>query len=169
MPLLAILEVDCCFISLQLAKVIQAHNTTLQRIALRNCFSGSECWLANDPITWAEFFDSITSAGYPKLREVSISPSMPPMNGEEDLELDGEIINLAYVPITASEANGAERIEHIKRTIANDPHRRLFAYAVLDDKYGMLFEHEEKNAAAFFEGRDQVAFDKFMAMVESNG
>ncbi len=41
------------------------------------------------------------------------------------------------------------RAEEVRLPLEENPKRRLFPYAVLDDKYGMLLEDEYENQASF--------------------
>jgi len=54
------------------------------------------------------------------------------------------------------------------KTLSEDPQRRLFAYKILDDKYGTLFDDEEQNVQSFLQGDDQKAYDRLMRIVNDN-
>lgn len=60
------------------------------------------------------------------------------------------------------------RAEEVRLLLEENPKRRLFPYAVLDDKYGMLLEDEYENQASFFKGDDQKSWERLMEIVEGN-
>lgn len=148
MPQLRNLEIEYCFISKQLAYFICAHSFNLERVYLANCFSGMNCGLADNPISWADFLEFLLSVEYPKLEEFSIAPV-------------GVSLGAIYRPTVVE-------TKAVKKTLEENPFRRVFAYAKLDDKYGELCGNDDLNLEAFLRGEDHVAFEKLMDAVEKN-
>lgn len=62
-----------------------------------------------------------------------------------------------------------EMARKAEKIVKEEMGRRAFAYKILDDKYGMLFDDEDSSLQAFLEGEDQGAFDGLMELVGRNG
>lgn len=161
MPSLKVFELQCCFISESTARFIASHNKTLKRIKLDYCYSGASCYNAAEHTTWATFFniiaDSLDTGETTVLEEFLVSPQT----------LGKSRHSLAYKenPVGVLISGEDREIELARRMSEADPRCRPFAYATIDDKYGMLCDAEEQNLNAFLAGRDQAAFNRVMASV----
>jgi hypothetical protein len=161
MPLLQVLELRFCFISERTARFIGSHVKTLKRVRLEDCYSAAGDYNAEEHTTWARFFniiaDSLDKTETPPLEEFFVSPRV--------LVKSRELVNWRESS-TAIKGDGIQ-VELAFSMSRTNPHRRPFDYARLDDKYGFLSEMEEQNLNAFLEGNDQSAYDRVMAVVES--
>ncbi|KAM0702272.1 hypothetical protein Q7P35_011182 [Cladosporium inversicolor] len=159
MPLLQVLELQCCFVSERTARFIASHVKTLKRVRLEDSYSAAEDYNAEEHTTWARFLniiaDSLEAAENPPLEEFSVTPHIlvksRNMGGHEKFS----------VPIKGDDTQ-IELAFSLSKTAS---HRRPFAYARIDDKYGFLSELENDNLAAFLLGHDQAAYDRVMAVV----
>lgn len=59
-------------------------------------------------------------------------------------------------------------IKSVRRTLREDPTRRLFSYSSLDEKYGMLVTEERETLNAFQQGEDEAAYTEVMRRVNRN-
>ncbi|KAF2472374.1 uncharacterized protein BDR25DRAFT_302595 [Lindgomyces ingoldianus] len=150
MPHLQTLELGWIFINPQLLEFINSHHETLISIRLEHTFSGASCRLAENGITWAEFFNSIHRAGPSKLKRLEILPLESRLKEDEEDE---------------SMSPEAERVQS---ALDQNPEKRLFSYAGLSSKYGMLFEYEENNIEQFERGEDQRGYDRLMSLIKTN-
>jgi hypothetical protein len=160
MPLLQVLELRFCFISERTARFIGGHVKTLKRVRLEDCYSAADDYNAEEHTTWARFFniiaDSLDAVDNPPLEEFFVSPRV--------LVKSRELANWRESS-TAIKGDDTQ-VELAFSMSRNDPHRRPFDYARLDDKYGFLSEMEEQNLDAFLAGNDQAAYDRVMAIVK---
>ena len=150
MPKLESLHLKHNFIGSQLNEFISGHADVLKRVHLESCYSGLNCGMAEDAISWADFFSGIVDARPSALASFQVTPVQTAFDGSE------------YGDTTE------EDVASVKKELAANPERHVFAYNVLDDKYGMLFEDYTGRIEAFKAGTDQAAFDRLMAVVASN-
>lgn len=153
MPLLKSINLEYCFIDPPLVDFLSQHSETLESITFNHCM-GSIQGLANNGIYWHTLFTSLTKANLQKLKRFEVLPVK--VSGVGDLD-DNQYGNLELFE-RAAEIWEAEE----------DQGRRAFPYAMLNSKYGTLFEDEETNVEAFLEERDQKGFDELMTIVERN-
>ncbi len=100
--------------------------------------------LPDDIPSWYRFFHAYASSKPSALRHVTITPENATLEDDDDAE---------DVQKTGEE-QGRER--------------RAFAYAEIDDKYGMLFEDEEQNSRAVRKGADMHGWEELMEVVRVN-
>ncbi len=155
MPLLKALHLEYIFASPELIGFLVGHKDTLEELTLRNCYASPE-GLAENGIYWSQLFTSLLSACPAQLRRFELGGSEMPLTHEECF---GREENEEEVPDDVREA---------RTILQQNPRRRLFPYAILDDKYGMLFHNEEDNLASFLRGEDQGSWDRLMELVEGN-
>ena len=153
-PCCRILELEYVFIGPELIEFLINHSKTLEVLYLHNCLA-SPSGLAENGIHWNEFFDSLHAANFLGLHELKISPSRVPLTSEECY---GQNEDPTRVP---------EEVKKARLILNDDQNRRVFAYGSLDDKYGMVFEDEEENLAAFERGEDQASYDRLMSQVSA--
>jgi hypothetical protein len=142
MPALRVLKFKECFIGPNMRDFICGHAATLESIELEDCASGLDSGSAENPISWAELFDSISKAGCRQLKDFVIPPTE---------------IFLEY-----SQPYVKERINELAGNT------RLFAYKALDGKYGFAMDNEDANFAAYERGEDPAAWDRLLAVIEEN-
>jgi len=151
MPLLKSVFLQNIFVSPELVDFLVGHSETLECISFNDCYGGIN-GEAENGIYWEALFTALSDAKPEELWRFDVLPLDPPyqdMNDHTDL----------------SETDGV----HICRTmLEQDPKRRLFAYKILDDKYGMLFDDEGETLQSFLEGDDQKAYDRLMHIVNDN-
>ena len=149
------LSLNTCFIEPELNDFLCARAATLESVVLENCYASSEnaMTLAENPATWAHLFAN--ARRLTKLRRFEILPADAPLTQKETY------------PDVEIEEDEPDEVLQARKTIETDSSRRLFSYAYLDDKYGMLFEDEESNLESFLLGEDQKAYDLLMADVRS--
>jgi hypothetical protein len=153
MPLLKSINLEYIFVDPPLIDFLVQHTSTLESISFEECMCGT-AGLSENGVYWYNLFESLIKAKPQKLKHFEILPveveglddEIAAQNG--DLELDD--------------------IGKVSKLMEEDENRRAFPYKVLDDKYGMLFEDDETNVEAFFEGKDQKAFDELMEIVRRN-
>jgi hypothetical protein len=156
MPLLQSFELKCCFISERLARFISSHGKALEQIRLTDCFSAAGDARATEHTTWAMFLDMLS-------------------NGIESIE-DSALEQLSISPATLGEkycavSQGVEiegsddEVEVVRRTMEDDPRRRMFSYATIERIDGDWYADGSQSLAAFLAGQDQAAFDKVMAAI----
>ncbi|KAL8644075.1 MAG: hypothetical protein Q9210_007436 [Variospora velana] len=156
-PKLRELEMRWYFIQETFVDFLKAHSATLERLTLSNCFwtdpSGAagtaDDWDVNEPLpedvpSWHRFFHTYAASKPSALRHVTVVPETVA------LELDDEMIQLQ------------------KNWKDQGKGRRAFAYAEIDDKYGMLMESKEENAWALRRGQDMEGWEELMAVVRAN-
>jgi hypothetical protein len=62
----------------------------------------------------------------------------------------------------------SEDVKRAREMLNENQNMRVFAYAILDDKYGTLFEAEEQNVEEFLRGEDQKSYEKLTGIIEKN-
>ncbi|ORY17064.1 hypothetical protein BCR34DRAFT_597156 [Clohesyomyces aquaticus] len=137
------------FVSASLAEFIARQGRTLERIQLKECYSGANCSLAENAITWTGFFGIVARAAPPALVSFEVSPIQV-------------MLDMEY-----SHMNKEEGVR-VMKALQQDPEKHLFAYNTLDDKYGMLFQDDETMIQSYDRGEDQAAFDRLMEVVRGN-
>ena len=151
MPLLKSLRLEHIFICQELLDFVLGHADTLEQLNLHDCKSSVNGLQENESFYWSDLFNPLHTAHIRKLSQLEIWPRNAPLYHSYDKEC-GE----------------PENVQQIRHVLREDATRRVFGYAMLDDKYGMCFEDEEENQAAFERGEDQMAFDKLMRKVDAN-
>lgn len=147
MPTLKRLELNYIFIAPELSDFLNSHVKAIEIIRLENCFSAvGESSEATNAISWAQLFTSFIEAGPTKLKEFEIFPAEVSF---EDGHSNGDIIMTA-------------------RKLGGTPGCRAFAHGFMDTRYGLMTEDEGENLASFFRGENQKAFDRLLAIIESN-
>ena len=147
------LELNHVFISNSLATFIAEHSHTLERVLLRDCYSGSDennCTEEGVAMAWGEFFSAIADSESLTLRTFEIAPSF---------------LETVQVPKPGS-------YRHSLATSARElrekfPERRMLDYKHVDDKYGMLFD-SDLGIERFEEAADQEGWEKLCAFLERN-
>ena len=129
------------------------HADTLEVLELTDCFACDE----DHRIFWDGIFTSLIEAKPKKLRSLTILPSKLPLN-DNDFPDDN---NYMKDP-------DSDEIARVRRILKENPERRLFGYAFIDDKYSFLYRQEEDNLAHFLIGDDQRAYTELMEIVDAN-
>ena len=162
MPLLKSLRLEYIFICQELADFTASHADTLERLTLHNCKScvSVNGLQENEPFYWSQLFDALHGADLKQLSHLEIQPSNAPLTLDESFDRD---FNRA-----PTERAEPDSVQQTRQLISTDKERRVFEYAMLDDKYGICDEDDEENQAAFERGEDQVAYDRLMAHVDAN-
>lgn len=151
MPLLKSLHLERIFICRELVDFVISHTDTLEQLTLHDCNSSVNGLQDNAGFYWNHFFDALYRADLKKLSHLEIRPYNAPLYNS-----------------FSQEETDPENVQQIRRVLSEDAKRRVFGYAMLDDKYGMCFVDEDENQAAFERGEDQVAFDRLMGNVNAN-
>ncbi|KAL9126628.1 MAG: hypothetical protein Q9217_004348 [Psora testacea] len=147
MPRLQYLNLEHIFICEELVDFLTAHADTLEIISMRDCYANIG-GLEENGIYWEQLFTALYNAKPRALGQVHILPIDLPIE-DEDAGADAE----------------RESCRRTRSLLEQDKRRRLFAYAMLNDKYGTLYDDEEQNVNSFLEGRDQKAYDDLMQVV----
>lgn len=155
MPSIKSLRLDYIFICPELVSFVLSHSKTLEHLSLVDCYAGIE-GLAENGICWQEFFDSLCNANLGKLSQIEVSPADQPLSDSE------------VYPTLAKDEEVPEEVHEAREILERDPSRRLFGYASLDDKYGMIFENDEENLASFQRGEDQASYDCLLRKIDAN-
>lgn len=166
MPHLRSLYLEHCFVDPNLVIILtgQLEAGLLEELHLRNCYSSSvDNTLAENGISWAEFFRALSATKSRSLRMLEVTNENK--GDDEESKYIGGMGIVAY-----NENEESEEIREVRAILEDQGKhgRRLFAHVSLDDKYGMLFTCEQDNRAKFLEGKDQKAYDDLMAMVVKN-
>lgn len=163
MPRLQSLHLEHIFICRELVNFLVGHADGLESMLLHNCYGGVNQLINDDPdgddegevengIHWHVLFNALADAKPKQLWRVEITPT----------EL------CYYYPYGDKGADESDETRKVRRILQEDPKRRLFAYKILDDKYGMLFDDEDENRTAFLRGDDQRAYDRLMEIFKAN-
>lgn len=160
MPLLKSLHLEHIFICQELVDFVVSHTDTLEQVTLHDCKSSVNGLQDNDGFYWNHFFDALHRADIKKLSHLEIWPH------SAALTFDETMYRKYGSPKKPSEES--EDVQQIRRVLSGDARRRVFGYAILNDKYGACDDDEEENQAAFERGDDQVAFDRLMGIVDAN-
>ena len=155
MPLLKTIYLENVFICPELVGFLAARTATLESISLNECYA-SIGGLAENGIQWSEFLTALYDAKSKKLCHLSITPSDVPLSMDEK-----------YKSFNSKKA-ASEEVIKARKSLKENTHLRLFAYASVDDKYGTLFADEDENLASFQDGEDQRAYDRLMEVVNEN-
>ncbi|KAL9047322.1 MAG: hypothetical protein Q9206_006836 [Seirophora lacunosa] len=144
LPKLRELEMRWYFIQETFVDFLKAHSTTLESWGFY-----ADDWDINEPLPedepcWHRFFHAYAASKPSALRHVTVVPETVP------LELDDETVQLQ---------------EDWKK---QGKERRAFAYARIDDKYGMLIEDEDENTWALRRGHDMEGWKELLAVVRAN-
>ena len=159
MPLLKSLRLEYIFVCQELADFVASHADTLERLTLHECSICANDLQENEPFYWSHFFDALHRADLKQLSYLEIQPSNASLTFDEATDR-----KYNRVPTEHAEP---DNVQQIRQVISTDQKWREFAYATLDDKYGVFFQDEETQAA-FERGEDQVAFDRLMATINAN-
>ena len=151
MPLLKSIHLENVFVCPELIDSLIGHRDILESITLHDCFGGID-GMAENGIHWSVLFTALANAESTQLRQLEILPLDVPYKYRFGSADDEE----------------RDEVQEITRLLEEDPKRRLFAYTILDDKYGMVFENDEENRNAFLKGDDQRAYDRLMQIVNAN-
>ena len=146
-PRLMYLSLENFFIRLQFLQFLLAHKNTLESICLVNCH-------AEDPMEWNRIFDSLSTAKPSRLRSFTVEPREAPFE-----YIDGSGHRMGASP---------ERIEQARTVLAEEPHRRMFSYALVHVEYDFLVDLGEVNVDEFLEGNDQRAWDRLQDLITEN-
>ncbi|KAI0154690.1 hypothetical protein GGR57DRAFT_502440 [Xylariaceae sp. FL1272] len=163
MPRIEHLELQDCFVDAALIAFLSSHPQQLRSLRLTNCYSAGNNQArgtARSATPWSVFFSAVRRSQADLHEFILQEGRTPPLTHEEQFEDD----DVPYEPPD----DEADDVKTVRRILSEDTGRRLFAYACLDDKYGMVFAYEEVNISAFLEGTDQREFDELMAMVKRN-
>ncbi|RFU76439.1 hypothetical protein TARUN_5795 [Trichoderma arundinaceum] len=155
LPLLESLKLENCFVGPELVSFMHGHTQVLKSLDVKECVSGDGSAMADNAISWAEFFDGVYEAK-PALTELIAGGGKVPLTRDEEFIPDYQF------------KDEPEDIQEIRRKLKADPRLRLFGYGYLDDKYGMFFLGEDENEEQFKSGNDQKAFDRLMGLVNEN-
>jgi hypothetical protein len=60
-----------------------------------------------------------------------------------------------------------DEVEVVRRTMEDDPRRRMFSYATIEKMDGNWSADGSQSLVAFLAGQDQAAFDKVMAAINN--
>ncbi|KAL8896546.1 MAG: hypothetical protein Q9207_007658, partial [Kuettlingeria erythrocarpa] len=156
-PKLRELQMGWYFIQDSFVDFLGAHSSTLERLTLNHCFmvtdfhaTGAEDdWddngaLPDDIPSWYRFFHAYASSKPTALRHVNVKP--------ENARLDHN-----------------DATENVLKTCKEQgKERRAFAYAEVDDDYGVLFENDEENSRAVRRGMDMRGWEELMEVVRAN-
>ncbi|KAH8898818.1 hypothetical protein GQ53DRAFT_742008 [Thozetella sp. PMI_491] len=156
MPVLESLRLQNCFMGPELVSFISKHAAVLKSLELKDCFCSIGYPADDSAIPWGEFFKTIRDAK-PGISRLVVDCGKVPLTKEEE-----------YSDCDPNTENEPDEILEIRRALATDANRKLFGYASLDDKYGMVFRQSEQNVTSFNEGDDQKAYDRLMTLVDNN-
>lgn len=155
MPQLEHLELENMFIGPELVDFLLDHSQSLAVLRLKRCMSSSDEYtegtLAEDAITWAEFFSSLRRSKPPlKLRELTIERIRMEIPEDDD---DEEL---------------SETTRQVREILKSKEHEKIFDYRYLQDKYGWVFAYDPCTLAAYQEGIDYREYEKLTTIVAAN-
>ena len=159
MPLLKTLHLEHIFICQELVDFVISHTDSLEQLTLHDCNSSVNGLQDNDGFYWNHFFDALYMADLKKLSHLEIWPYNAPLTFDEAMYQKYR---------SKKEPKESDNVQQIRRVLSEDAKRRVFSYAMLNDKYGDCDEDEEENQAAFERGADQLAFDRLIGNVNAN-
>ncbi len=153
MPLLMYLYLKYIFVCPELLDFLVWHAGTLESVSFSDWYGRtSDRGPTEHSTIWYALFIAFSDAEPRKLSQFEILP-----------------VNVPYhMPPCQIPPPQPSRAEEVRLLLEENPKRRLFPYAVLDDKYGMLLEDEYENQASFFKGDDQKSWERLMEIVEGN-
>ncbi|KAL6702456.1 hypothetical protein ACN47E_001847 [Coniothyrium glycines] len=146
------LQLRHVFISIHLVDFLIAHGESLQSIELHNASSGLGCELAQDAISWTEFFSAMATNECKALRSLIVDSALEKLKPDA---YDSEI----YQEETAIRAHDLRQ---------KFPGRRMFDYAELDMKYGTLYPNDREAFPRFVQGDDHRAWEQLMQVIAGN-
>jgi hypothetical protein len=152
-PLLMYLYLKYIFVCPELLDFLVWHAGTLESVSFSDWYGRtSDRGPTEHSTIWYALFIAFSDAEPRKLSQFEILP-----------------VNVPYhMPPCQIPPPQPSRAEEVRLLLEENPKRRLFPYAVLDDKYGMLLEDEYENQASFFKGDDQKSWERLMEIVEGN-
>lgn len=153
MPLLQYLELRNIFLCAELINFIVDHRDTLVSVRLVHCYcSTSTAALAINGVYWDALFEALLNVNPRRLRHFEIVDSELSFMDEQFGLTDEEELE----------------IEAARRIMKDNPHRRLFAYGILDDADGTLLDDEDEIRARFLQGDDEKSYSDLMRLVGEN-
>ena len=161
MPLLKTVHLDWVFIGPELRDFLVGHANTLEEVHLRNGLAETNTGMSDDGIHWWEFFDAISSAKPAKLRTLRVTEDRPAPLPNDMGDFDDGFENADKEVVKAEIEVAKEKAEREEG--------RVWAHIIVDDKYGMLFEDEQRNFISMREGKDQSAWERLKDLVKGNG
>lgn len=120
MPSLRTLKLTNIALCDELRELCLCHISTLESISLHDCHA--HCRSTEN---WDRLFNTIAHGAPPRLKEFNLEAD----NKESVLDFEGYWTDTAL-------------IERARETIEQHPEARAFAYAYLDDKYGLRGQQE---------------------------
>ena len=160
MPALKSLHLEHIFICQELVDFVAGHTDTLEQLTLHDCYSSVNGLQENHAFYWKHFSDALHRADLKRLSHLEIRPYNAPLTFDEEMDR-------CYNRVP-EEREEPDNVQQIPQVLSADKKRRVFAYTMLDDKYGSCFVDEGENEASFERGEDQVAYDRLMAHVNAN-
>ncbi|OAG43828.1 hypothetical protein AYO21_02055 [Fonsecaea monophora] len=161
------LTLDHFFIDDPLMAFVTLQSPNLEHLTLLSCGASGPNTSSEvaDPPTWAEFFTRLNT-GATNLRSLSLRHTYP-NSGLLDMDTQGEKSDDIKLAHAALEHQASQ--QHI--TSARDWARRkqVLPHHILDDKYGILFDDQDENAARFLQGDDHRALLALWDAMESRG
>jgi hypothetical protein len=147
MPLLKHVHLEWIFICLELVEFLISKSATLESVSLHECkgSSSSSNPAYENSIPWQVFFRVISNAKPSRLRQFNVTPTS-----------------------VAPEVYENENTPEVQEVMENNPERRMFDYATLNEKYGCVFDDEDSTLESFLEGEDQEAYDELLEIVHAN-
>ena len=168
-------HIDLCnvFISKDFVDLLQRRAPCLETVILRDVMANGIChgdwpihptWSGD--VTWAHLFTSLADANPRNLTTFDVQPSRWPDGWEK--VFDG--------------CEGEEDHARMKDFLEHHPDRMVFYYGTHHDKYAFRLDAETESSMAanidqddgrgtayhFYLGEDQLAYNRLMAMVETN-
>ncbi|KXS09714.1 hypothetical protein M427DRAFT_63617 [Gonapodya prolifera JEL478] len=156
LPQLQHLRLQNCFHDEHLRDFLRGHMNSLESLHFINCMAPG--MLEPDVSSWAEFFTVILESGPSVLKSLVVENNSVPLTHEEEFNVEPKWGNLGE----------PEDVRRVRERLKADPTRKLFHYAYLDDKYGMVFAGRDVIVNRFLMGEDQAAYDRLMEVVKAN-
>ena len=166
MPQLKTVHLEYMILSPELRSFLVGHVSTLEDLHLRSCFAEIAYDMTENVLHWHELFDAISSAEPTKLRAFKVTQERPaplPKSKDECQKY------LPYNLKDEDEETLNAQMEQARKVLEEDGEKRVWRYATVDEKYGIVDDDEEENFLDFFkEGKDQEAFERLVSIVERN-
>ena len=143
MPHLRELRLEQVFIDWMLHRFFKAHSGVLEVVEMRNCYASQE------DCDWHALFNAIAANDPQQLTRFSLEP--------KKTDFDPQFCEV-------SEEDQAR----VRQAIQENPSKRLFPFAYLDDKYGFTFDVDDASLASFMAGEDQRAWDSLQDLITRN-
>ncbi len=163
MPLLKSLHLEHIFICQELADFVISHTDTLEQLTLQNCNSRVDSGQENVRFYWNRFFDALHSADLRQLSRLEIRPYNAPIVIDEVIERESHVDRTKR-----TKRPEPDYVQQIRHVLSVDTSRRVLGYASLCSVYGDCYDDMGENVDAFWQGEDQVAYDRLMAKVNAN-